>query len=124
MKLSKPTLFNHLRGLFSKRKKVSLTQKYTVELTSNTLSVTDPKNKIQSIPLNQITTITVETNDGGPWGMDVWFIVAGQGADQICVYPMGATNEDEALDYFLKLPGFELKGMDSTTNEQFICWAK
>ena len=121
---SKPTLLNRLRGLFSKRKKVSLTQKYIVEITDSALSVTDPDENTRSIALNKIISIITETNDSGPWGEDVWFIIAGAGADEICVYPLGAENEDAALAYFSTLPGFTLKGMNSTANQQFVCWTK
>ena len=104
--------------------KQRLKTEYIVEITDGALTVTDPKDDTHSIGLDKITSIITQTNDSGPWGEDVWFIITGEDADEICVYPLGATNEEAALAYFSSLPGFELKGMDSTTNEQFICWAK
>jgi len=98
--------------------------RYNVNVTDEIFSVTDPDGKPSSVALDKITSITVETNDSGPWGMDVWFIVMGSKESEFCTYPMGATNDLLALDYFSTLPGFELKGMNSTENARFVCWQK
>jgi len=97
---------------------------YQVNVTDESFSVTNPDGKSSSVALAKITSIIVETNDSGPWGMDVWFIVMGGKDGEFCTYPMRATNDSVALDYFSSLPGFKLKGMDSTANAQFVCWQK
>jgi len=99
-------------------------KKFTVTVTDESILVRDPDGNVSSVDLVEITSVTVETNDSGPWGIDVWFIVIGASDNELCTYPMGATNDDKALDYFITLPGFELKGMDSTENAQFVCWQK
>ncbi len=98
--------------------------KFTVDVTDKKLFVTNPDGKVSSILLKSITSIIVETNDSGPWGMDVWFIIMGASDNEFCTYPMGATNDEKALDYFITLPRFELKGMNSTENARFVCWQK
>jgi len=116
-----------LLGLISKQfrkpKPLLPENKFIVEVTDTTFSVANPDGTVAAISLKDITSIIVETNDTGPWGTDVWFIIAGQDGKS-CAYPMGATNDLLALDYYTTLPSFELKGMNSTENAQFVCWEK
>lgn len=112
-------IFSRLR----KPKPILPEKKFTVEITNIIISVTNPDGRVAAIALKDITSIVVKTNNTGPWGMDVWFIIMGQDGE-FCTYPMGATNDLLALDYYATLPGFELKGMNSTENAIFICWEK
>jgi hypothetical protein len=67
-----------------------------------------------------------ETNDSGPWGADVWWILVGNAPESGCVYPNGATGEQEALEALQRLPGFDngqfIEAMTSTENARFVCW--
>jgi hypothetical protein len=65
--------------------------------------------------------VFVVTNDSGPWGQDVWFVIEGA-REGGCRFPLGATGEQAALERLLKLPGFELRGMNCTENFIFECW--
>jgi hypothetical protein len=77
----------------------------------------------QAIEWEAVTRIFVETNDSGPWGQDVWWVVEGNGSR--CTFPQGATGEVKALAEFQRrFPSFEVKGMNSTSNATFVCWEK
>ena len=114
-------ILSFISSRLTKPKPLLPENKFIVEVTTEIFSVADPDGVQASINLNEITSVIVETNDTGPCGMDVWFIIASQDGKS-CAYPMGATNDLLALDYYATLPGFELKGMNSTENAQFVCW--
>lgn len=88
---------------------------------------TFPDGTVQSIAWHEINCVAIETNDSGPWGADVWWLL--EGTDKRCVYPQGATGDPEALDeYPRRLPGFRdravIEAMGCTSNARFICWER
>jgi hypothetical protein len=91
------------------------------------ISATYPKGDSQNISWSEVEKVAVETNDSGPWGADVWWILSGSG--RRCSYPGGATGEQEALKEFPKrFAHFRheevVRAMGSTSNAQFICWQR
>jgi hypothetical protein len=91
------------------------------------ISSTYPDGTVQSIAWHEINRVAIETNDSGPWGADVWWLL--EGADKRCVYPQGATGDPEGLNEYLKrLPEFSeravIQAMDCTSNARFICWER
>jgi hypothetical protein len=72
--------------------------------------------------------VAFETNDTGPWGADVWWLLFGSDEQLAGVFPQGATGESSALDYLMILPGFDheqlTKAMCSTANAVFPVWTK
>ena len=115
---------NFTSARFLKPKLVLPEKEFAVTVTDENILVRAADGNVSSVDLVEITSVLVETNDSGPWGMDVWFIVIGASDNDVCTFPMGARNDEKALDYFITLPGFELKGMDSTKNARFVCWQK
>jgi hypothetical protein len=81
---------------------------------------------IQKISWPEVDCVAIETNDSGPWGADVWWLLEGVG--NCCAYPQGATGDSEALaEYGKRLPGFSdaaVKGMNCTSNARFVCWQR
>lgn len=66
--------------------------------------------------------VYVETNDSGPWGADVWWLLNDKSGQAKVAFPLMATGQDVALARLEMLPGFEIKGMNSTENARFLCW--
>ena len=97
---------------------------YRVAAVGDEISVIDPTGRVSRMDLNQLSSVIVETNDSGPWGIDVWYIMIGANGEARCAFPMGATNESVALDRLFKLEGFELRGMDSVENMRHLCWQR
>jgi hypothetical protein len=82
-----------------------------------------PTGTVQTIGWTSISRIAVETNDSGPWGADVWWCL--EGLSSSCTFPQGATGEASAIDEIhRRFPGFEIRGMNSTSNNRFVCWEK
>lgn len=84
-----------------------------------------PEGKIERVKLSDLKAVIIETNDSGPWGADLWWILVGT-EDSGCVFPGGATGEKEVLEEVQKLPGFDnkvfIEAMTSTSNQRFLCW--
>lgn len=76
----------------------------------------------RTINLNEINRFYVKTTDTGPAQCDVWWGIQTE-ADQIEI-PQGCNGEDDLIKFVYTLPGFKLKGMNSTDNTEFECWTK
>jgi hypothetical protein len=74
------------------------------------------------VSISEIRKVFVETNESGPWGMDVWWVLKGPEPAGCVSFPQGATGEDGVIARLSRLPGFEIRGMNSTKNARFECW--
>ena len=81
-----------------------------------------PKQEEQRIAMADLGSVSVETNDSGPWGADVWWLLNDMSGKTKVAFPQLATGEDAVLERLQLLPGFEVRGMNSGENAQFICW--
>jgi hypothetical protein len=92
-----------------------------VSFSDAAIEVAAPNQETQTIGWSKVRRILVETNDSGPWGADVWWVLEGGGAR--CCFPQGATGETAALaEIARRFPTFQVKGMNSTSNATFVCW--
>ena len=85
-----------------------------------------PNGEQQRVAWDDLTSIEVHTNDTGPWGADVWWVLRGDSGS--CRYPQGATGDAEMIPKYQALPGFNneelIRSMSCTSNRQFICWTR
>ena len=81
-----------------------------------------PKQAEQRISMADLGAVYVETNDSGPWGADVWWLLNDKSGQTKVAFPQMATGEEAALERLRLLPGFEVRGMNSTANARFTCW--
>lgn len=120
-------MFEWFKIWLEQRKKSVMFEAAIIVTDSNgDISSTYPDGTIQTIGWSEIESVEVHTNDSGPWGADVWWILRGQ--DSLCSYPQGATGEVELLSKLQSLPSFNdnklIEAMGCTNNEEFICWQK
>ena len=97
-------------------------ERWQVKILSDILEVVDPNQDIQRIRLEDINGIAIETNDSGPFGMDViWYL--SDGVSTIS-FPMGATGETDVMKKLQTLDGFDnqelINAMGCTDNKTFI----
>lgn len=91
------------------------------------VSAAFPNGDCQSVSWESISCVAIETNDSGPWGADVWWLL--EGSQGVVSYPQGASG-DEALLQELpsRLPGFRhepvIQAMGCTYNARFVCWER
>ncbi|WP_077411843.1 hypothetical protein [Marinicella sediminis] len=107
---------------FTKRKHLNLENKYLVSDDGTQLSVLSPDGTKDSIAWNSLLKVEVQINDTGPWGIDVWFVLRSNSCEVL--FPLGASGCDDVINNLKNLPGFEIKGMNSTSNETFTCWER
>jgi len=81
-----------------------------------------PKQAEQRIKMADLAAVYVETNDSGPWGADVWWLLKDNSGQIKVMFPQLATGEEAALERLRRLPGFEMQGMNSSKNVRFMCW--
>ena len=100
--------------------------RWVVETDDHRIAVTDTTGERREVRFDHLRGVAIETNDSGPWGADVWWLLFDSDGKLACAYPQGATGERTALDRLLQLPGFDheelLAAMASTGNATFIVW--
>lgn len=102
---------------------------FVVSLSDGEIIVQHPKGTVEQVKLAELRAVLIETNDSGPWGSDLWWILVGAPGDDGnhgCVFPGGASGEKEILHALQELPGFDneavIEAMGSTSNARFLCW--
>jgi len=77
---------------------------------------------------DDLSGVAIQTNDTGPWGADVWWLLFGCNDQLSCAFPQGATGESALIDYLFALPSFDhgemIKAMTSTENVTFAVWRR
>ena len=89
--------------------------------------VIDPRGQAMNVAIADLMGIAIETNDSGPWGADVWWLLFGKDGKLAYAFPQGASGETAALDRLMKIPGFDyeemIRAMVSTDNAVFPVWS-
>jgi len=97
---------------------------FIIETNDEIVSCKNPDGTVESILWPELKAVIIETNDGGPFVPDAFFLLIGEQSG--CVIPLGATGEEKLLDKLLSLPGYNYKehitAMASTENARFLCW--
>lgn len=113
------------------RKKQSPLQpegKWIVAIDDSRISVSDDSGQMRSVDKSDLSGVAVETNDRGPWGADVWWLLFDANDRMACAFPQGAKGENAAIDWLTALPSFDygemIKAMGSTDNAVFAVWRK
>ena len=83
-----------------------------------------PKQAEQRIQIADLGAVYVETNDSGPCGADVWWLLKDRTGKTKVAFPQMATGEDAALNRSRLLPGFETRGMNMTEHARLMCWSR
>ena len=111
-----------------KRRAEALTFEREVVVADNDgmITATYPNGTVTAVEWADLVQIEVHTNDTGPWGADVWWVLRGESGE--CIYPNGATGEQEMNRKFEKLEGFNdqelIRAMGCTRNNSFLCWQR
>jgi hypothetical protein len=99
---------------------------WTVTIAVGAITATDDRGATRTVDKSALAGIAIETNDSGPWGSDVWWLLFGADRRVACQFPQRATGEAAVLDYLLALPDFDHAelacAMGSTDNALFVVW--
>lgn len=96
--------------------------KWEVRIENNILYSMDWNGNNRELDLTKIIRFYVRTTDSGPWFTDVWYGIVCDN-DEIEI-PQGATGESYIHEFTKTLEGYQLTGMNSTSNKIFDCWVK
>lgn len=102
--------------------------RWVVAVDGEAIQVTDETGGTRAVAKAELSGVAIETNDSGPWGADVWWLLFGADDEPACAFPMGATGEQAAVDYLSGLRGFDhgemIEAMRSTDNALFPVWRR
>jgi len=117
-------------GWLKKRREAKLwpEARWTVSVDESGFRSADHKGEGRAVALTDLSGVTIATNDSGPWGADVWWLLFGADGKLVCLFPQGATGEKPVIDRLMKLPGFDFEqltnAMCSTDNATFPVWRR
>jgi hypothetical protein len=87
----------------------------------------DPQGSEARLAWDDLEEVIVETNDTGPWGMDVLWVLRGRDGKALTI-PHGASGDKELFEQLHKLPEFShaqvIEAMACADNRQFLCWQR
>lgn len=99
---------------------------WTVTTLDDRIETVDPNGEVRSVGYEDLRGVMIETNDSGPVGADVWWLLFGADDQLACAFPQGSVGEKEAVARLTSLPGFDheamIMAMSSTTNAVFAVW--
>lgn len=101
---------------------------WTVASDGDGVRATDHTGATMFVSDADLSSVAIETNDSGPWGADVWWLLFGMDGQLACAFPQGATGENNVIEHLMALPGFDqkelIKAMGSTDNAVFPVWRR
>lgn len=114
--------------LKKKQTKLQPEARWTAAVTENSIRITDHAGVTKEIRKSDLSGVIIETNDTGPWGADVWWLLFGRDDQVACAFPQGTTGEADVIEFLTALPTFDLdemiKAMRSTDNAVFPVWRR
>lgn len=124
-------MFNWFRRTFLPRRaslRLQPESQFVVTIEETRIVCRCPSGETESVAWNDLDAVIVETNDTGPWGADVWWLLLGPAGSGGCAIPQGATGEEALLTALQSLPGFDneqlIAAMSCTENQKFLCWKR
>jgi len=116
----------HDSPLLEQKKVLRPESDFLITLTDELIEVTHPNGTREMVRWDDVQTISVTTTDDGPFAPDVWFVLMGNEGG--CVFPQGASKEDEAFKRISQFDGFDfdmfIKSMSSAENARFLLWQR
>ena len=101
---------------------------WSVMLDMHDLITTDGTGAERRIPVQALTSVVVATDDSGPWGDDVVFLLFAGEPEAATIFPLEARGCQGFVEYLSKLPGYNDKAMatamGSTSVARFIVWER
>ncbi len=102
--------------------------KWVIAVEDDRISVCDEAGKATSVAKCDLSGVAIETNDSGPWGADLWWLLFDHSGQLACAFPQGATGEEAAINYLSALPSFKhaemFNAMSCTGNAVFQVWER
>lgn len=102
--------------------------RYLLTIDDTGVTCRQPSGEKESIAWADLDAVVVQTNDSGPCGADVLWLLRSRSSSGGCLIPQGATGEEALLSSLQKLPDFDhgqvIAAMTCTDNRSFVCWQR
>ncbi len=99
---------------------------YVVSLIDDVIAVRCPDAQEHRVSISDLCGVIIETDDSGPWGADLWWVLLGADDRVALAFPGGSTGEQIVIDRLMVLPGFNFevmtRAMRSTDVAVFPVW--
>ncbi|PVX31576.1 hypothetical protein DD559_16015 [Sphingomonas pokkalii] len=96
---------------------------WSVDLLGAEIVTSDGHGTEQRFAIRDIRRVVVATDDSGPWGADVVFLLYSDRTDPVGMFPLEANGRDKFVDWLVVQPGYRerelAKAMSSTQVARF-----
>jgi hypothetical protein len=96
---------------------------WSVSFSDGDIVTSDGQGAERKLPLCDLRRVVVATDDSGPWGADVVFLLYSNDPDPAAVFPLEATGRDGFVEWLSAQPGYQdrelAKAMGSTRVARF-----
>jgi len=119
-----------LRRLLQRQKKTNLRPEalWHISIDDTHFLLRNPTGTTNRLSINELSGVAIETNNRGPWDIDLWWLLFGADDKMAIAFPGGATGEQLTLDWLMKLPNFDhaqlTEAIKSTRIATFPLWRK
>ncbi|WP_200865120.1 MULTISPECIES: hypothetical protein [Brevundimonas] len=100
--------------------------RWSVTVSGPDIITTDGTGERRVIAISNLSSIVVATDDSGPWGDDVVFILYGSDGQPLSIFPSDARGNEEFVDWMATTPGYRdrelARSMASTEVARFTVW--
>jgi len=97
---------------------------WTVRITGEEIAISDGQGAEKTVPIDAIQRVIVATDDSGPWGNDVVFLIFASGTEPLGLFPLEANGCDDFVGWLANRPGYRDRelaaAMSSTRCAEFV----
>lgn len=120
-----PIMFGWLRGKFNGSSQLA---QWSVSLDGDDIVTSDGQGNERKMALRDLSRVVVATDDSGPWGADVVFLLYSSGSDPKCLFPLEANGQDGFITWLESQPGYNSRelaqSMGSTKVARFEVFSR
>ncbi len=96
---------------------------WSVRFLDGDIVTSDGQGAERMVPLHELRRVVVATDDSGPWGADVVFLLYSDEPDPAGIFPLEAVGRDKFVEWLSGQPGYRerelAKAMGSTRVARF-----
>lgn len=84
----------------------SALERWSVRIVSDHIVTADGYGELRYLAIADLTKIVVATDDSGPWGADVVYLLHGVGPDPVGMFPLEATGSQTFVEWLSQRAGY------------------
>ena len=101
---------------------------WTVAIDDGLIRTSDGQGTSRELPVAQLSSVVVATDDSGPWGDDVVFLLYADVPDPVGLFPLEAKGCQDFIGWMSGRPGYRdrelAKAMGSTSAARFLVYER